>query len=94
MQREVTDNEAAGRYEMAVGDAVAFLSYAERGGRRVLLHTEVPDALSGQGVGSALVRGALDRLRAAGRQVESRCEFVTAFVARHPEYRDVVPAAP
>lgn len=94
MRHEVTDNAAAGRYELAVGDAIAFLRYAERDGRRVLLHTEVPDALSGQGVGSALVRGALDRLRAAGRQADSRCEFVDAFVARHPDYRDVVPRAP
>jgi GCN5-related N-acetyltransferase len=44
--------------------------------------------LSGQGVGSTLVRGALDALRAEGSKVVPRCEFVAACVERHPEYRD------
>ena len=60
------------------------------GGRIALLHTEVPEALSGQGVGSKLVRGVLDALRAEGAKVVPRCEFVAAYVERHPEYRDMV----
>ena len=88
---EVRDNPAASRFEMASGDAVAFIEYRREGDDRiVLLHTEVPEALSGKGVGSKLVRGVLDALRAEGAKVVPRCEFVAAFVERHPEYRDLL----
>ena len=88
---EVTDNHAASRFEMASGGAVASVEYERAGDRRItLLHTEVPEALSGQGVGSKLVRGVLDALRAEGAKVVPRCEFVAAYVERHPEYRDLL----
>ena len=89
---EVKDNPAMGGFEIAGGGAVAFAEYERSGGGRIaLLHTEVPEALSGQGVGSKLVRGVLDALRAEGAKVEPRCEFVAAFVERHSEYRDLLP---
>ena len=88
---EVTDDPAGSRFEMASGGAVAFVAYERAGGGRVApLHTEVPAALSGQGVGSKLVRGVLDALRAEGAKVVPRCEFMAAHVERHPEYRDLL----
>ena len=88
---EVKDNPAMGRFEMTSGGAVAFVEYERAGDDRIaLLHTEVPEALSGQGVGSKLVRGVLDRIRAEGARVVPRCEFVAAYVERHPEYRDLL----
>ena len=88
---EARDNPAASRFEMTSGGAVAFVAYERvSDGRIALLHTEVPEALSGQGVGSKLVRGVLDALRAEGATVVPRCEFVAAYVERHPEYRDMV----
>jgi uncharacterized protein len=88
---EVRDNPAIGRFEMASGGAVAFIAYERTGdGQIALLHTEVPEALSGQGVGSKLVRGTLDAVRAEGLKVVPRCEFVAAYVERHPEYRDLL----
>ena len=87
---QVKDNPALGRFEMGSGDSTAFLEYRRAGDRIALLHTEVPEALSGQGVGSKLVRGVLEALRADGSKVVPRCEFVAAYVARHPEYRDLL----
>ena len=76
---------------MASGGAVAFVEYRREGGDHIVLtHTEVPEALSGQGVGSKLVRGVLDALRAEGPKVVPRCEFVAAYVERHPEYRNLM----
>ena len=60
------------------------------GGRIAPFHTEVPEALSGQGVGSKLARRVLDALRAEGAKIVPRCEFVAAYVERHPEYRDLL----
>ena len=62
----VSDNAAMSRFEMASGGAVAFVEYRRDGDLIVLTRTEVPAALSGQGVGSRLVAGALDRIRAEG----------------------------
>ncbi len=88
---EVRGNPAASRLEMACGGAVAFVGYERTAGGRIApLHTGVPEALSGQGVGSKLVRGVLEALRAEGAKVVPRCGFVAAYVERHPEYRDMV----
>ena len=87
---QVNDSPAASRFEMRSGDSTAFVEYRRAGERIVLLHTEVPEALSGQGVGSKLVRGTLDAVRAEGLKVVPRCEFVAAYVERHPEYRDLL----
>jgi hypothetical protein len=87
---EVDDNTATSRFEMAGGGAVAFVEYTLAGDRIVLTHTEVPEALSGQGIGSKLVRGTLDALRGSGLKVVPRCGFVAAYVERHPEYRDLM----
>ena len=32
----------------------------------------------------------LEALRAGGQRAGSRCSFVSAYVERHPEYRDVL----
>jgi predicted GNAT family acetyltransferase len=90
MPSAIRDNPTASQFEMSVGDAVAFMRYQREDGRVVLVHTEVPAALSGQGVGSKLVRAVLDRLRGDGMKVVPRCEFVAAYLERHPEYRDLL----
>jgi hypothetical protein len=87
---EVRDNPATSRFEMASGDAVAFVEYMRAGDRIVLIHTEVPEALSGRGVGSKLVRGTLEAVRTEGLKVVPRCEFVAAYIERHSEYRDLL----
>lgn len=87
---EVEDNTATSRFEMTSGDSVAFVEYRRAGARIVLLHTEVPEAMSGKGVGSKLVRGTLNALRAEGSIIVPHCEFVAAYIGRHPEYRDLL----
>lgn len=83
----VSDNPAMSRFEMTSGDAVAFVEYQRAGGWIVLIHTEVPEAMSGHGVGSKSVAGVLDRLRSDGTKVVAQCEFVAAFMKRHPCYQ-------
>ncbi len=87
---EVKDNPAASRFEMTSGGGTASVEYRRAGERIALLHTEVPAALTGKGVGSKLVSGTLDAVRAEGLKVVPRCEFVAAYVERHPEYRDLL----
>jgi predicted GNAT family acetyltransferase len=84
-------NPARRRFEMASGNVVAFLECRREGEDRIVLaHTEVPEALSGQGVGSKIVRGVLDALCAQRPKVVPRCEFVAAHVERRPKDWDVL----
>lgn len=54
------------------------------------IHTEVPPELGGKGVGSALVKGALDQVRADGLTVIAECPFVKAYIDKHGEYADLL----
>ena len=89
---EVVDHHEAHRYEAraADGTVLGFSHYRLRGDTVVFTHTEVDDAQEGQGVGSRLVRGALDDVRAGGRRIRPLCPFVKAYVDGHPEYADLV----
>jgi len=91
MSETVTDDAARRRFEMAVEGETAFIAYRRpREGVVELVHTEVPEALSSQGFGSRLVKGALDLLRDAGATVIPSCSFVAAWIDRHPDYAGLV----
>ena len=85
-----TDNTARSRYELEVDGAVAFIDHVGEGDAVAFMHTEVPEAMAGKGIGSKLVRGALDDARSRGLKVVPRCPFVREYVERHPEYQDIV----
>jgi predicted GNAT family acetyltransferase len=91
MEITVTDVPQAGRYEARAGDRVlGQANYQRQGDRVVFTHTEVDPDAEGSGVGGTLVRGALDDVRAHGRQAVPRCSFVRAWIDRHPDYADLV----
>ncbi len=87
---EVTDNQAASRFEILTDEGAAILAYRYRGADLDLLHTEVPRALEGRGYASALATAALSYARREGLKVIPTCPYVKAFLARHPEYADLV----
>ncbi|MGA7802991.1 GNAT family N-acetyltransferase [Bradyrhizobium sp.] len=89
---EVTDNAALGRYEMVIDGVTAFVSYVRQGDRITLAHTEVPKALGGRGVGSLLATAVLDDIRRRDLRLVPECEFIAAFIRRHPEFGDLVVA--
>jgi uncharacterized protein len=62
----VRNNPARSRYELEVDGKVAVAVYTLAPGVVSLVHTEVPAALRGRGVGSRLVAGALADVRRQG----------------------------
>jgi predicted GNAT family acetyltransferase len=79
------------RYEAYVANQlVARAVYRRDDGRLVFTHTEVADAFEGRGVAGRLVRGALDDARYHDFAVRPECPFVAGWIARHPEYSDLV----
>lgn len=86
----VRDDRSEQEFVLEVDGRRAVAAYQLEGGTIVFTHTGVPPELEGHGVGSRLVRGALDQARDRGLKVVPQCPFVAAFIQRHPEYRDLL----
>jgi uncharacterized protein len=87
---DVVNNKAHHRYELTVEGHLAATYYSISDGVITFIHTEVPPELGGRGVGSTLVQGALDQVRANGMKVIADCPFVKAWIGKHPEYKDLL----
>ncbi len=81
----VTHNEAKGQFEIALENGTAFLQYRRTNEHISLIHTEVPEALRGKGLGSQLVRAALDYAHFNQLKIIPVCPFVKAYLQKHPE---------
>jgi predicted GNAT family acetyltransferase len=90
MSETVRNNTAHHRFELCADGHTAFAYYRMEPGVITFTHTEVPQELSGQGIGSRLVRGALDMARAQGLKVVPQCPFVAAYMGKHPEFNDLL----
>jgi len=89
--REVRERS---RFELMVDDeVVGFLVYHEEDGRVAFPHTEVLPAHQDQGLAGRLTATALDAAARRGQQVLPYCRFVAGFIARNPEYLDLVPSS-
>ena len=86
----VRDNPAEAEFELVVDGQRAVAAYQMEDDTIVFTHTLVPPALEGHGVGSKLIRGALDAARDRGLRVIPQCPFVAAYIDKHPEYRDLL----
>ncbi|AZG48345.1 GNAT family N-acetyltransferase [Gordonia insulae] len=98
-QTSVADNSAEHRYEISVPDTesartvvAGFTAYRDRdvesGAERVFFHTEVAEEFGGRGLGTILIREALDDTRAQGRAIVGVCPMVAAFLRKNPGYAD------
>jgi uncharacterized protein len=86
----VVMNEAERRFEVKLDGEIAFAEYRLIDHGVILPHTVVPEAFEGKGVGSALARTALGYAREHGLKVIPLCTFMAGYIAKHPEWRDVV----
>jgi predicted GNAT family acetyltransferase len=86
----VVDVPERGRYEaIRDGEVIAFAAYQKTATLVVFTHTEVDPGHEGQGVGGALVNGALEHVRTLGLRVLPLCPFVRTWMVRHPEFGDL-----
>jgi predicted GNAT family acetyltransferase len=90
MPSPIRDNTTLSRFELDDGAAMAVLNYTLAGDVITLAHTETPVQARGRGTASRLVQGVLETARARGLKVVPRCSFVRAYLAKHPEFRDLV----
>jgi predicted GNAT family acetyltransferase len=91
METTVQDVPEENRYEIRDGERVlGFAAYERRGDTTVFTHTEVDPDAGQDGLGSTLVRAALDDVRSREGSVLPQCSFVRGWIERHPEYGDLV----
>jgi len=85
VESDIRGNPTMSRFEMPVGDGpIAVAYYRVEDSRVVLLHTEVPQELTGVGYGSRLAHGVFEALRRDGKRVIAKCPFMSSYAARHP----------
>jgi predicted GNAT family acetyltransferase len=92
MTDTVVHDEEGSRFVLKRGDEeIGFTEYVTReDGGIVFTHTEVDQELQERGLGSALVRGALDQVRTSTAvRIGATCPFVRRFISEHPEYQDL-----
>jgi predicted GNAT family acetyltransferase len=90
MPSDVRDNTALSRFELEADGVTGFMNYRLAGDVISLDHTETPVAARGRGVAARLIEGALQIVRARGLKAVPRCPFVRAYLAKHPQYGDLV----
>jgi predicted GNAT family acetyltransferase len=85
-QQKVTN----GRFEIERNGEVAYLDYSLAGNILTLSHTEVPENLRHMGLASSLAETALHWARERNLKVDIVCPTVQQYIAKHPEYADLV----
>jgi uncharacterized protein len=89
----VTDNPARSQFEIHVGGEQAGLVKYRLDGQVIsLVHTEVDDKFQGLGLAGKLARAALDEARERGLAVLPYCPYIKSWIAKHPDYADLVPS--
>jgi predicted GNAT family acetyltransferase len=79
------DNVEESRFETTVDGHRAELIYHRNGSRLVLLHTEVPEALEGRGIGGQLVTAAVEEAVRRGLTIVPTCPYANSWLRRHPD---------
>ncbi|HLV88282.1 MAG TPA: GNAT family N-acetyltransferase [Candidatus Sulfotelmatobacter sp.] len=87
---QIFDNAALHRFELTEDEEIAFLLYSRSGNSIRLIHTEVPEALRGRGVGSTLVGGVLGKAQDQKLTVIPLCPFVVEYLKSHPEFYPII----
>lgn len=87
---DVRDDRDGSRFVLEEAGSTAELIYRAEPGRLILIHTEVPDALGGRGIGGRLVRAAVGRAKAEELTIVPWCPFARKWLTDHPESVDGV----
>lgn len=88
---EIVHASAKNRFEIHLGRAVIGKTfYRAENGNRAFTHTEVDPDYQGHGLASQLIEHALDTTRGEGLRVVALCPTVAAFIAKRPEYHDLL----
>lgn len=66
------------------------MTYVENGDQLIIDHTEVVEALQGEGAGKQLVEAAVKYAREHNKKILPICPFVKKVIDETPEFQDVL----
>lgn len=90
-ERKFINNKEENRYELHVGDHIAFADYlTKKDGTVYMTHTESPAELAGQGIASELILKSLQDIKDQGNKVFPLCPFVVSYIKKNPEWKSIV----
>lgn len=84
---EVINNEKEQQLEVYAEDNKAVLVYRFYKDSIAFMHTDVPDALEGKGIGSTLAKAAFAYADSLKKPVLVYCPFVASWLQKHEEYK-------
>ena len=74
------------RFQLGDSEETPFIEFIQNKQNIIFLtHTEVPQSLEGNGLGSLVVSKTLDHIRSQGFKMAPLCPFVAAYLKKHPE---------
>jgi predicted GNAT family acetyltransferase len=82
---EIKQNKDLLQFQLNVEDHTAYIVYEIKNDKIFLTSTQVPDELSGRGIGSKLVQGTLEQIEKMKLKVVPVCPFIEGWFKRHPE---------
>ncbi|HEX2265875.1 MAG TPA: GNAT family N-acetyltransferase [Solirubrobacterales bacterium] len=92
-EKTIAHEPERSRYALRLdGKVVGVADYARDGDALAITHTGVEPRLRGQGLAGELVEFVLDDIRDSDLQVLPYCSYVSDYIARRPEYLELVPA--
>ena len=86
---EVRVEHEPGRFVARIGDLEAEVVYERRGDVLDVVHTWTPPPLRGRDVAARLTEAAFAYAREHGLRIVPTCPYTRAYVAAHPELRDL-----
>nr|WP_299343907.1 GNAT family N-acetyltransferase [Allomuricauda sp.] len=88
--KELINNEDGKQFELHIDGKIAKIEYIRAKEKIYLTHTEVPKGLEGQGIGTEMIRQALEFIKEQGLTLVPLCPFVALYLKRNPEWKSLV----
>ncbi len=79
----IRHNIEAHKFELEDPKGTSYLEYTVEDGTITVIHTIVPDALSGQGIAAKLAKAFYDWVSQNHLTFRSDCSYMTAWLKRH-----------
>lgn len=86
----IKHDPAGHRFTLEQHGHLAYVEYQLADQQMIITHTQVPEAIAGQGIAAQLNEQALNHARQSGLSVVPVCSYTQSYIRRHPQYQDLV----
>jgi len=86
----VVNNKSGSRFECLKNGHLAVIEYEVKGDKILLLSTQVPPEISGQGVGSELIKQSFELIENMDLKVVPVCSFIQNWLRKNPDKKHLI----